>query len=287
MQQRTIFSIILGVAILSISLFLLNTWLDTKNEGLFLTQDTYVGTVTWYEDATTPPIPSELKKSSSLIASAPAQPTSEIPNANVLDIITAAGPDSPPLLEPEIYDVTTGQFIKTPIQENTSPSTNPTPVSPPAVATPVEPKIEQSTPPQQQKETTTPSTTSVPQAKETVKKSPSTTVSKDIISPTTEKSVKRIFLTKDTKRPLRIEASHPITYKTFYLSSPERIVIDIDGKLNIASVEKTIKKHPAIKDVRIAYNGNNTRIVVDLVKKPKEWAIVYGQRKSTIDVSLQ
>ena len=51
MQQRTIFSIILGVAILSISLFLLNTWLDTNNEGIFLTQDTYVGTVTWYEDA--------------------------------------------------------------------------------------------------------------------------------------------------------------------------------------------------------------------------------------------
>ena len=282
MQQRTIFSIIIGVAILSLSLFLLNTWLNTKNEGMFLTQDTYVGTVTWYEDAMTPPTPSELKKSSPLTTPlAENTPTTSTNNSELippLDISTAAGPiDSTPLFEPEIYDVATGKFIKAPPQQNVSLSTPQSQTTPPVSAP-------------QQNTSPSPSASISTKSKESAKATKSTvpaTLSKDIISPSTQKSVKKIFLTKDPRRPLRIEASHPITYKTFYLASPERVVIDIDGKLNISSIEKSITKHPTIKDVRIAYNGKNTRIVVDLLKKPKEWAVVYGQRKSTVDVSLR
>ena len=272
MQQRTIFSIILGVAILSISLFLLNTWLDTNNEGMFLTQDTYVGTVTWYEDANTPPIPSELKKSSPLTTPTQPQSVNSIASSDILGITTAAGSDSPPLLEPEIYDVTTGTFIQAPIEEKKA--------TPPLPEATLSTTISVEAP-----KKTVPSTPSV--VKATPTSAPSSPVVKEASSSTEPNRIQRIFLTKDTKRPLRIEASHPITYKTFYLASPERIVIDIDGKLNISSVEKTIKQHALIKDVRIAYNGNNTRIVVDLVKKPKQWSVLYGQRKQTIDVSLQ
>ncbi|MDE7469562.1 MAG: AMIN domain-containing protein [Desulfovibrionaceae bacterium] len=272
MQQRTIFSIILGVAILSISLFLLNTWLDTNNEGIFLTQDTYVGTVTWYEDANTPPIPSELKKTSPLATPTQSQSVTSIASSDILGITTAAGSDSPPLLEPEIYDVTTGKFIQAPIEEKKESTTLPEATLSTTIA--IEPPKEAVS-----------STPSV--VKTTPASAPSSSVVKEASSSTEPNRIQRIFLTKDTKRPLRIEASHPITYKTFYLASPERIVIDIDGKLNISSVEKTIKQHALIKDVRIAYNGNNTRIVVDLVKKPKQWSVVYGQRKQTIDVSLQ
>lgn len=285
MQQRTILSIILGVAILSISLFLINSWLNTKNEGMFLTQDTYVGTVTWYEDATTPPVPSELKQSSPLVASAP--DTSNITShstlsRDVLDIVTANGDDSSSLLEPEIYDVNTGKFVKAP------PSTSP------PVGQQNKENVQGNSPviqPQAQPVISPPSSTvkKTAQSVDNTPPPPAKPVRQNIPVQVAQNTVvmKRIFLTKDKKRQLRIETSQPITYKSFYLASPERIVIDIDGRLTTSAIEKSIAKNASIKDVRIAYNGNTTRVVVDLVKKPKNWSVVYGQRKSTIDVALR
>lgn len=271
MQQRTIFSIILGTAILAISLFLLNSWLNAKNEGMFLTQETYMGTVTWYEDAQTPPVPSEFQQSSPLISSIDTNATnddfstiSDSPSSeSVLSLITANG-DMASELEPEMYDIATGTFVKAPTKKDT-----------PVHNT----SVQKTNTPQKDSQTPTKPINPV--------KQPSTSQQNPVQTNSEPKNLNKIFLTKDTSRPLRIEASHPVTYKAFYLASPDRVVIDIDGRLITAHVEKAILKNPSIKDVRIAYNGNNTRLVVDLLKKPKDWSVIYGQRKSTIDLSLK
>lgn len=68
------------------------------------------------------------------------------------------------------------------------------------------------------------------------------------------------------KQQLVVNAQHPINFKTFSLSKPERFVIDLNG--GALNVKNTNIYHPSLGVIRLAQNSLNpavTRIVIPLV----------------------
>jgi len=94
---------------------------------------------------------------------------------------------------------------------------------------------------------------------------------------------KFVVFTRDKGVTVRIKGAAPLIYKNMTLSSPERLVIDLDGKWQIKA--PGVPKNSLIKNVRIGKADDKTRIVIDLSGKAKSrFTISKDQR--TLDVHL-
>ncbi|MGL4722286.1 MAG: AMIN domain-containing protein [Desulfovibrionaceae bacterium] len=272
-MRRTVFSLIIGVGVISLLLFAINVWLRDEEKGILLTQDSYMGTITWYEDDSTPPIPSEFMRENGLLAKNGAvdRDVRAIPNQEIvkefenmdLTTNTAAGP--------EITGSVTNENStnESPIKELPKPIEN---IQQEKIAGIVEEKKVASAKVQEKKAVK-------PQVVGESKKVAQTSPSKKILE--------EIFLTKQKDFPILIKTNSSLAYTSFYLASPDRLVVDLVGKFIIDSEDALLlPKNPYVKSVRVAYNGDNTRIVFDLLTKPKNWATKYLRNKTAIGVSL-
>ena len=64
---------------------------------------------------------------------------------------------------------------------------------------------------------------------------------------------------------IRLEADSPLAVKSFVLSSPDRLVIDLPGSWRGLKVPD-IPSNTLVKKVRIGRQGNADRIVLDLTR---------------------
>ena len=239
---------------LSLGLFAINKWLYKEDEGVFLTQNTYLGTVTWYEETNTPPIPEEFSQRAPLLAAKEEEQNGttqkhQVKNEQLVDEIESVHP---------VFELSSAAGTED------VPTKNP----PTAV-------VQQKVP-------------NVPVQKETGKTIRQKAIDDIVTEVPKENALEKIVLLNNGKKPLGIFTTAPITYKAFYLTAPERIVIDVYGKLQIPDVQKLILPSNAYtKSTRVAYNNDNTRIVIDLQKKPQIWSVSYGKTKNVLEVELR
>ena len=94
---------------------------------------------------------------------------------------------------------------------------------------------------------------------------------------------KFVVFSRDKGVTVRIKGAAPLIYKNMTLSSPERLVIDLDGKWQIKA--PGVPKNSLVKNVRIGKADDKTRIVIDLSSKAKsKFSLSKDQR--TLDVRL-
>lgn len=243
--------------VISLGLFAINKWLYKEDEGIFLTQNTYLGTVTWYEDRNTPPIPEEFSQRAPLLAT----------NGEVQPTAAQKHPVSNEQLVDEIESVQPVFELPSAAGPEEIPTKNP----PVAV-------VQQKVPPM-------PSATVQKETGKTVRQKAIDDIVTEVPK---ENALEKIVLLNNSKKPVGIFATAPVTYKAFYLTAPERIVIDVYGKLQIPDARKLILPgNSYTKSTRVAYNNDNTRIVIDLQKKPQIWSVSYGKTKNILEVELR
>lgn len=83
---------------------------------------------------------------------------------------------------------------------------------------------------------------------------------------------------------LEIKANGPIRCKTFRLTSPDRLVVDLIGKWDV--VAPTVPSNTIIQRVRIGEASEKTRIVLDL-KRPLKSDKIVQVNATTINVRMQ
>ena len=133
-------------------------------------------------------------------------------------------------------------------------------------------------------------------AKPVVQPKPTTPVTEKTTAaaePTTDKSAKAapqhknitkfVVLARDKGATVRLTGAAPIAYKNMQLSSPDRLVIDLDGKWQVKA--PGVPKNPAVTNVRIGKSDDKTRIVIDLSGKiqPK---FTLSKDGHTLDIRL-
>ena len=94
---------------------------------------------------------------------------------------------------------------------------------------------------------------------------------------------KFVVLARDKGATVRLTGAAPIAYKNMQLSSPDRLVIDLDGKWQVKA--PGVPKNPAVTNVRLGKDGDKTRIVIDLSGKvqPK---FTLSKDGHTLDIRL-
>lgn len=92
-----------------------------------------------------------------------------------------------------------------------------------------------------------------------------------------------VVFVRDGGATIRLETSSPIRFKHLELTSPSRVVVDLQGTWKIK--EPGVPKGEMVKDVRLGKKGSDTRIVIDLHAKAKtRYILTRGKKRLDIRV---
>lgn len=92
-----------------------------------------------------------------------------------------------------------------------------------------------------------------------------------------------VVFVRDGGATIRLDASSPIRFKHLELTSPSRVVVDLQGTWKLS--EPGVPKGEMVKDVRLGKKGSDTRIVIDLHAKAKTRYIL-TKGKKRLDIRL-
>lgn len=92
-----------------------------------------------------------------------------------------------------------------------------------------------------------------------------------------------VVFVRDGGATIRLDASSPIRFKHLELTSPSRVVVDLQGIWKLS--EPGVPKGEMVKDVRLGKKGSDTRIVIDLHAKAKTRYIL-TKGKKRLDIRL-
>ena len=92
-----------------------------------------------------------------------------------------------------------------------------------------------------------------------------------------------VVFVRDGGATIRLEASSPIRFKHLELTSPSRVVVDLQGTWKVK--EPGVPKGEMVKDVRLGKKGSDTRIVIDLHARAKtRYILTRGKKRLDIRV---
>lgn len=134
-----------------------------------------------------------------------------------------------------------------------------------------------------------PATVPAPAATETVKKAekpaskPQPASPKEAPAPKDQTITNFVVFVRDGGATIRLDASSPIRFKHLELTSPSRVVVDLQGTWKLS--EPGVPKGEMVKDVRLGKKGNDTRIVIDLHAKARTRYIL-TKGKKRLDIRL-
>lgn len=118
----------------------------------------------------------------------------------------------------------------------------------------------------------------------TVEKAPEKTVEKP---KTAEKSVDRfVVFSREKGATIRIGGNSRLNFKHMELENPARVVLDFDGDVKFPSAAPGVPKNELVKSVRVGKQGDKTRVVIDLLEKPRTTRILPAKSGASVDIRV-
>ncbi len=93
-----------------------------------------------------------------------------------------------------------------------------------------------------------------------------------------------IVFARDKGATVRLVGTAPIDYKSMALDTPERLVIDLEGKWQIKA--PGVPKNPLVTNVRLGKFADKTRIVIDLSGKAAHTRYILSKDKLSLDIRI-
>lgn len=139
-----------------------------------------------------------------------------------------------------------------------------------------------------------PGASAAPAASEKVRTPEKTVPSEKPASANTEKAAKAapqkleitrfVVFARDKGATIRLVGTAPLNYKNMTLNSPERLVVDLDGKWQVKA--PGVPKNPVVTNVRLGKMDGKTRVVIDLSGKPANVRYVLSKDKLSLDIRV-
>ncbi|OXS27985.1 MAG: hypothetical protein BCS36_02740 [Desulfovibrio sp. MES5] len=93
-----------------------------------------------------------------------------------------------------------------------------------------------------------------------------------------------VVFARDKGATVRLVGTAPLNYKNMTLNSPERLVVDLDGKWQVKA--PGVPKNPVVTNVRLGKMDGKTRVVIDLSGKPASVRYVLSKDKLSLDIRV-
>lgn len=93
-----------------------------------------------------------------------------------------------------------------------------------------------------------------------------------------------VVFARDKGATIRLVGTAPLNYKNMTLNSPERLVVDLDGKWQAKA--PGVPKNPVVTNVRLGKMDGKTRVVIDLSGKPANVRYVLSKGKLSLDIRV-
>ena len=93
-----------------------------------------------------------------------------------------------------------------------------------------------------------------------------------------------VVFARDKGATIRLVGTAPLNYKNMTLNSPERLVLDLDGKWQVKA--PGVPKNPVVTNVRLGKMDGKTRVVIDLSGKPANVRYVLSKDKLSLDIRV-
>lgn len=293
-MNKVILGLILAVCVLGLALVLLNERLGRKPDGSPINQ-------TVAEERANRGLPEVREQAKTAALSAPTQSQTgrqqaDLSAAMAFETGEARQALAPPAIEAEspVEPALPPEGAKTAITPD-SPAEAPEPVASPETPAPVvapaerEPEKTVVKPAEKSAEKPAPKAEKpaekpAPKAEKSAEKA---AVAEKPAPKTAEKNVERfVVFSRDKGATIRIAGNTRLNFKHMILENPDRVFLDFDGDVKFPANAPGVPKNELVKSVRVGKQGDKTRVVIDLLEKPRSTRILPAKNGASVDIRV-
>ncbi|MBB5142642.1 AMIN domain-containing protein [Desulfovibrio intestinalis] len=118
----------------------------------------------------------------------------------------------------------------------------------------------------------------------TAQDKPSNTEKAAKAAPQKQEITRFVVFARDKGATIRLVGTAPLNYKNMTLNSPERLVLDLEGKWQVKA--PGVPKNPLVTNIRLGKMDDKTRVVIDLSGKPAHVRYVLSKDKLSLDIRV-
>ena len=118
----------------------------------------------------------------------------------------------------------------------------------------------------------------------TAQEKPSNTEKAAKAAPQKQEITRFVVFARDKGATIRLVGTAPLNYKNMTLNSPERLVLDLEGKWQVKA--PGVPKNPLVTNIRLGKMDDKTRVVIDLSGKPAHVRYVLSKDKLSLDIRV-
>ena len=119
----------------------------------------------------------------------------------------------------------------------------------------------------------------------TAQDKPSNTEKAAKAAPQKQEITRFVVFARDKGATIRLVGTAPLNYKNMTLNSPERLVLDLDGKWQVKA--PGVPKNSLVTNIRLGKMDDKTRVVIDLSGKPAHVRYVLSKDKLSLDLRVE